>query len=139
MAIIYYKLPVPISVDNTAEISLADIVLFAERLEVPPDRSINITPAGYRDEYYLRTMSRGTDRENTVGEIKVKRMGGKKISAYHGVEGGPRALIETERQTAIFQINESTPLFVLVRPNALDGGRGVRVDGIIRYEPSVRK
>lgn len=135
MAIYYYVYKVPLNVSDASQINLEDSTLFAKKQEIPADFKKDITPPGYRDRYVLKTkvdpMERG--HEDTIGTIEVT-LKGKKVSAYSlDPEGGSGNLIETEAKISHFEVNEESPTFVLARPNALDGGEGIRVDGIVRY------
>ena len=139
MAIFYYAYKTPMNVSDESQINLKDIALFANKQEIPADFRKDITPSGYRDQYVLNTktnLSRKDHREDTVGTIEVT-LNGKKVSAYStGMEGGSANLIETETKKSFFDVNESTPTFILARPNALDGGKGIRVDGVVCYVSS---
>lgn len=137
MAIVFYKYKTPINVSDVSDVDLETSLVFATKREVPAGFSINITPEGYRDKYTLKTKTDPQNpREDTIAEIKVNRQGGQKVSAFSmGAEGGS-APIEIEATESFFSIDSKNPIFILARPNVLDGGDGIRIDGIVRYEPS---
>lgn len=108
----------PLNVSRVpVSIKLEDALLFAKRQEVPPGHRKDITPPGYRDNYVLRTMTKGIgNAEDTVGEIEItfKKTGAKKK----------------------VDIDENMPICVIARPNVLEEGEGVRIDEVVRYIPS---
>lgn len=135
MAIFYYKFEKPLNVSDASQIDLDSSALFAKKKEIPAGFKMEITPEGYRDKYVLRTLIDPTNkREDTIGEVEVIRKGGGKISYYEGGwEGSKGGITETEAQSMKRTVNSETSTFVLGRPNALDGGEGMRIDGVIRY------
>ncbi len=138
MAIYYYVFKTPLNVSEVSQITLENSALFARKEEIPPDFKKDITPPGYRDRYVLKTKidPNKKDYEDTIGTIEVT-LNGKKVSAFSfGSEGGSANLIETETKTSYFEVDEGTPMFVLARPNVLEGGEGIRVDGVVRYRKS---
>ncbi|MBN1617736.1 hypothetical protein JW887_00130 [Candidatus Dojkabacteria bacterium] len=138
MAIIYYKFKTPVHVGDASQIDLESSLLFATARDIPADYSIDITPEGYRDKYTLQTKTDPSSiREDTIARIKVVRESGKKVSAFSfSPEGYGPTPIETETKESFFTIDASNSTFLLARPNALDGGEGIRVDGVVRYERS---
>lgn len=108
----------PLHVNDVTTVKLDEALMFAKRKEVPPGYKQDITPAGYRDKYVLRTASSEINgQEDTVGEIEFT----------HGKTGAKRKS----------NIDEKTPVVVIARPNVLDGGEGVRIDEVVRYIPSI--
>ena len=118
-----------------SQIDLDSSALFAHKKEIPAGFKMEITPSGYRDKYILRTKIDPTiKKEDTIAEVEVIRRGGKKISAYEGGwEGSKGGIVETEAESLKRTVNSETNTFILGRPNALDGGEGMRIDGVIRY------
>ena len=138
MAIFHYVFKHPLNVSDVSEVDIETGMIFASKNEVPPGFSKNITPEGYRDEYKLKTRTDpAKKREDTIGEIEVTRRGGGKVTAYSmGLEGGEGNWVETENKVSNYSVDRDRPVFILARPNALDGGKGIRVDGIVRYRES---
>lgn len=139
MSIFYYKFKRPLNVSDQSEIDLNSGMLFSEKEEIAAGFKKDITPEGYRDQYILRTkVDPENKREDTIGEVEVIRRGGGTISSYEGgLEGSGGGFVETEAKSIRRAIDSETTLFVLSRPNALDGGKGIRVDAVIRYIRSV--
>jgi len=129
----------PLNLKDESEFDLETAILFAKGENVPPSFKKEITPIGYRDRYILRTIGvvNRLKREDTVGEIEVIQGKQGQVISYvegnRGGEGGEPILREEKGQRIKRQIDENTPVFVLARPNVLDGGEGVRIDGVVRY------
>ena len=138
MAIYYHIFKHPLNVSDASKIDIETGMIFSSKNEVPADFKKNITPEGYRDKYVLKTRTNPIkNREDTIGEVEVTRQGGEKISSYSvGLEGGEGSFVETENKSSKHLIDSNTPVFILARPNVLDGGKGIRVDGIVRYQES---
>jgi len=136
MTIEKYHFRPPLNISETSPVGIDAALLFGQREEVPPGMKKDITPEGYRDHYTLRTFVREKGgREDTVGAIEVKRRGGRTISAAIGTDT-QMVIVETEKPAATSIVDESNPIFILGRPNALDGGEGLRIDYIVRYVPA---
>ena len=138
MAIFHYGFKHPLNVSDVPEVDIKTGMIFSSKNEEPPGFAKNITPAGNKDEYKLKTRTESTKkREDTIGEIEVTRSGGGKVTAYSmGLEGGEGSQVETENQLSKYSVVCDRPVFILARPNALDGGKGIRVNGKVRYRES---